>query len=215
MKKHMTLGSAFVSVGVIAACTFAVAGCSASQADSDDSRRGEATVAASTDSDARQRLHSDIAEFNEEYPEGVTPPTVGDLVPELGSYDVVEVNKDGTVIVEANDPSAASNGDKSAGSGAASGDDTRVVIEPGDLAVLAAVDWQCAWMREYLDAANAKDTDRMGAAETELKKFPTLDVITRYNPELAQQHSDIVEPMLSGDLATGTTWVKDNCKPAR
>ena len=84
-----------------------------------------------------------------------------------------------------------------------------VPFPKGDILVLAATHWECAWITEYVWASEANDPQRTSAAAAELEKFPTLDVIQKYNPQLAE--GDYLTRIIGGDVEYAKRWLNTSC----
>lgn len=89
------------------------------------------------------------------------------------------------------------------------------VIKDGNVAVLQVIDWQCAWTREFVDAADAGDNQRADASAAQLETFTSLDTINTYSPDLKQAQDDIFDPMIAGDIQKGWDWLSNSCSGYR
>ncbi len=87
-----------------------------------------------------------------------------------------------------------------------------VTFSKGDIVVMAAIHWQCAWITEYVWAAEAGDTERTAAAAAELEKFPDLDVIQTYNPQLGEgDRVSLIPRIVGGDTEFAKRWLDGSC----
>lgn len=87
-----------------------------------------------------------------------------------------------------------------------------ITFPKGDILVMAAVDWQCAWIAEYVRAAEAEDILGASVAATELEKFSDLDVIQTYNPELGEGVRVNLNPrIVGGDTEYAKRWLNSSC----
>lgn len=150
----------------------------------------------------------ELSEFTEVFPEGVSEPELVHLFPSAAGATVEEADgSDGglRIFSPSENPATArslSQTEDEADEG------IHLVFASGDIVVAKALRWQCAWTAEYVDAVEADDAALAEAAATELRKFPTLDVIVTYNPELAASHESLVEPVLEGDMEAGKRFVE-------
>ncbi|MDU0349409.1 hypothetical protein [Actinomyces sp. MRS3W] len=160
--------------------------------------------------EVEELAHHELAGDELTFAPGMEVPSPADLMPELAGATVQE--QDGTSLtLEADSANTAARRDLE--DSGLDPDSTGVTIHvaEGDLAVSEVIYWQCGWIDEYLNAADAGDTTRMARAESQLNTFPTLNAITTYAPEFTEQHEHIVVPMLDGDLDTGRYWLTGNC----
>lgn len=167
----------------------------------------EASVAPEVQELAHHELEGDDLTFAP----GVEVPTAADLIPELAGATVqTQDGSDLTLEADAENPVAR----RALEDSGLDPDSTGVVVHvaEGDLAVSEALYWQCGWIDEYLNAADAGDTTRMDSAEAQLSTFPTLNAITTYAPDFAEMYQDIVVPMVDGDLDIGRRWLDNNCQ---
>ncbi len=145
------------------------------------------------------------------FPEGVNPPTILDLVPEADGVDPKDIRVyDGAESVQFTvKPGTA--GHHAVASEAGSGNRAEVQVDKGDLAIMRALHWQCAWVREYVDAANAGNEAAQKTAADQLATFPNLAAVRDYGPDLAGIQEDVITPMVSGDTAAGENWLAKSC----
>lgn len=87
-----------------------------------------------------------------------------------------------------------------------------VPFPKGNVLVLAADDWECSWIAEFVSAVGANDTERVAAAAAELKKYPDLDVIQNYNPKLGEaDRVSLIPRIIGGDVAFAQRWLNADC----
>lgn len=87
-----------------------------------------------------------------------------------------------------------------------------ITFSQGDILVMAAFHWQCAWIAEYVRAAEADDTLGASVAATELEKFPDLEVIQKYNPELGEGFRVTLNARIVGaDTGFAKRWLNSSC----
>ncbi|MDO4606741.1 MAG: hypothetical protein Q4B12_05420 [Bowdeniella nasicola] len=148
------------------------------------------------------------------YPQGVSAPSLVDLVPEAAgveSKDIRVYDGGASVVFRA----APGSGDDFQAVAAQSGDGQKdrpeVQVDKGDLAIMRALHWQCAWVREYVDAANAGNEAAQKTAADQLATFPNLAAVRDYGPDLAGIQEDVITPMVSGDTAAGENWLAKSC----
>lgn len=142
--------------------------------------------------------------FGEPYPAGFPAPELVDLVPggQGGSY-LSETDTTYTFGLLRPDPT---NGDTV---------EVPVTFPKGNILVMAATDWECSWINEYVWAAQAGDTERTATAAAQVRKFPDLEVIQTYNPELGQGHRTVVDPRIAGgDIEFAKRWLNGSCAGA-
>jgi|GEM_PF-1461155 len=84
-----------------------------------------------------------------------------------------------------------------------------VTFSKGDILVMATTHWQCAWITEYVWAREAGNTERTAAAAAQLEKFPDLDVIQTYNPQLGE--GDLTSRITGGDVEYAKRWLNGSC----
>ncbi|MBJ2119758.1 hypothetical protein I6N91_02040 [Arthrobacter sp. MSA 4-2] len=79
--------------------------------------------------------------------------------------------------------------------------DQDVVIEEGVEEVAVADYWLCAWMAEYIGAADSGDSVREDAAMAEIEKYTSLPIIetVHQNPEVFE--ASLVKTARRGDTA--------------
>jgi len=87
-----------------------------------------------------------------------------------------------------------------------------ITFPKGDILVLAATDWQCDWITEYVWASEANDPSRTSAAAAQLENFSDLDVIQTYNPQLGEGVRDSLTPrIIGGDTEFAKRWLDSSC----
>lgn len=144
---------------------------------------------------------SSLSVFGEPYPDGVTAPELVSLL---------EGGKGGTYISETEttytfgllrpDPTDGHTVE------------VPITFAKGDILVSAAIDWQCAWIAEYVRAAEANDSLGASVAATELEKFPDLEVIQQYNPELGEgMRITLIPRIVGGDTEYAKRWLNGTC----
>lgn len=150
--------------------------------------------------DVASRLSPAVSAFDEPYPPGMTPPTLAELLPWAAGATVV--SDDGSeIILDTTD--------------ADSGEAVTVATNEGDLAVLAAIDWQCAWIAEFASARQAGASDRVATATAQLERFPDLDVIQEFNPELGEANrDDLIPRIIDGEAQVTESWLNGSCSAA-
>jgi len=84
-----------------------------------------------------------------------------------------------------------------------------ITFSKGDILVLAATHWQCSWISEYVRTSEADDAEGTAAAALELEKFPDLDVIQTYNPQLGE--GDYIPRIVGGDTEYAKRWLNGSC----
>jgi len=84
-----------------------------------------------------------------------------------------------------------------------------ITFSKGDILVMAATHWQCAWIAEYVWASEANDPRRTSTAAAELEKFPDLEVIQTYNPQLGE--GDYIPRIVGGDTEFAKRWLNGSC----
>ena len=137
----------------------------------------------------------ELDSFSEPLPPGVERPRLEMLVQGLrGSTFVSE--QDGVVTVRGIDTG--------------SGEPALLVLAPGNVEQVAALDWHCAWLREYLDADAAHDDRRLAAARTSLERSTTLGIDSAAE-NLLVLHRIIDVPLFQGDTASAEQWTRNNC----
>lgn len=129
----------------------------------------------------------EMGEFTEAWPTGTAEPSAVDLLAFPHDAEFAEVDSDVNLVLSSKDAA----------------DSSRVVVQAGDLAILKALKWQCAWLTEFVDATEDGDTARAEDAAAQLERFPDLAVVTRYNPEVAEGYAERMEPILAGDMTAG------------
>jgi len=139
-----------------------------------------------------------ISVFGEPYPLGMSAPNLVDLVPG---------GKGGTLISETDNEYVFGllRPDPTDGHTA----EVPIPFPKGNVLVLAATHWECAWITEYVWASAANDPKRTSAAIAELEKFPNLDVIKKYNPQLAE--GDYLTRIIGGDTEYAKRWLNMSC----
>lgn len=151
-------------------------------------------------------VEKELGSINLSYPTGSRPLTVGELVPQVVGADVISRNQTEIVLASPlTNPSTAQLADDledDSGGGAA------VVIQEGDLAVLQTLAWHCDWIGEFVLGYEEANEFRMERAELNLNEFPDIDVIRRYNPEVAEIHDAVTVPILQGNLELGHQWLE-------
>lgn len=137
--------------------------------------------------------------FGEPYPYGISAPNLVDLVPGDTSAKVLSETDTEFIFSLYR---ATSQGDAW----------VPVPFPKGNVLVLAADDWECSWIAEFASAAGAGDTERVAAAAAELKKYPDLDVIQKYNPKLGEGDRAVLIPrIVGGDVAFAQRWLHADC----
>jgi len=139
--------------------------------------------------------------FGEPYPEGFSAPDLVELIaPGLGGRYISENDTDYVVGLLRPDPIDGHTVE------------VPVAFPKGDVLVLAATDWQCDWITEYVWASEANDPSRTSAAAAQLEKFPDLDVIHTYNPQLGEGVRDSLTPrIIGGDTEFAKRWLDSSC----
>jgi hypothetical protein len=141
-------------------------------------------------------LGGELDAFTEPLPTGVEKPTLGTLIPELEGSTVLSV-EDGTVTVR----STVSDVDGP----------VIVVVQPGDVVVLAALDWHCTWLREYVNAEDAGDASRVATARQSLEHFPELDAVRgREDFQGLYEATDL--PLFEGDRTPAEDRLRKDCR---
>lgn len=208
VNKKQTAGVVILAGIALLAAPFAIGKSGdAATAAPEPAASSEAPVAPEVQELAHHELEGDDLAFAP----GVEVPTAADLIPELAGATVqTQDGSDLTLEADAENPVAR----RALEDSGLDPDSTGVVVHvaEGDLAVSEALYWQCGWIDEYLNAADAGDATRMDSAEAQLSTFPTLNAITTYAPEFAEMHSYIVVPMVDGDLDIGRRWLDKNCQ---
>ena len=156
------------------------------------------------------QAQQEMAQVGEEYPPGATPPTVADLLPWAVGAEVDSVSTDHIQYTSgADNPVAMRQAQQTDPSADAP---VTVVTAEGDVAVLAALDWECAWIKEFVNATNSGNADRVNTAVTQISKFPDLDVIQRFNPEVGEGHArDVIPRIQQGDVEFANYWLATTC----
>ncbi len=87
-----------------------------------------------------------------------------------------------------------------------------ITFSKGDILVMAATHWQCAWIAEYVRATEADDPLGASVAATELEQFPDLEVIQKYNPQLGEGYRVTLNPQIvGGDTEFAKRWLNSSC----
>jgi hypothetical protein len=146
-----------------------------------------------------------ISLFGEPYPDGVGSPLLTDLIPGGAGGTLISASDTEYVFGLLRYPSGEMNG----------GAQPTLVPIPfpkGDVLVLAAIDWQCAWITEYVWATEANDPERAATAAAQVEKFPDLEVIQKYNPEFGESVRDSLTPrIIGGDIEYAKRWLNTSC----
>lgn len=161
-----------------------------------ESDPAESDPAEEVPQDVISALGGELDAFTEVLPAGVEKPTLGILIPELEGSTVLSV-EDGIVTVR----STVSDVDGP----------VTVVVQPGDVAVLAALDWHCAWLREYVNAEDAGDASRVATARQSLEHFPELDAVRgREDFQGLYEATDL--PLFEGDRTPAEDRLRNDCR---
>ncbi|MCB2413951.1 hypothetical protein LGT39_13955 [Demequina sp. TTPB684] len=139
--------------------------------------------------------------FGEPYPPGFYAPELVDLVPggQGGAY-ISET--DTTYIFGLLRP------DPDTGDAV----EVPVAFAKGDILVSAATHWQCAWIAEFVGASQVDNPERVATAAAQLQRFPDLEVIQKYNPQMGESDRDILIPrIVGGDVDYAERWLNGTC----
>lgn len=141
-----------------------------------------------------------LSVFGEPYPAGMPAPNLVDLIaPGLGGRYISENDTD--YVVGLLRPDAAGHTVE-----------VPVPFPKGDILVMAATHWECSWITEYVWASEANDPKRTSAAAAELEKFPNLDVIQKYNPQLGEgDRISLIPRIVGGDTEYAKRWLNTSC----
>ncbi|WP_084125020.1 hypothetical protein [Demequina sp. NBRC 110054] len=154
----------------------------------------DAVEGTGVDPAAAQLEDPDFYKVEEPYPAGATEPTLADLWPRV----------DGATLLWENDTVARYLSDEA--------QPGEFSVVKGNAAVYAAMDWQCAWLREYLWGAQADDAQRVSEAQDALEGFSALRAIATYNPELGEAKDEqLLEPLREGDIDALARVVERDC----
>jgi hypothetical protein len=160
-------------------------------------------------------LDTELTEFQEVYPPGVTPPTVADLLPWAVGAEVVS-QQDGEIVyrsTQENPETREMIGSPGSSEGATRGNGAVIVTKEGDVAILAAVNWECAWIGEFVSASEDNDVSRKDEAIRQISRFPDLDVVRKYNPELGDVDREALVPRIkSGDVEFARYVLTTSCQ---
>lgn len=156
----------------------------------------------------------ELGEFHEAYPAGVSTPTLADLIPWSVGADVVSADSTRIVLDSpAENPSTMSALREAGVTGSVANDGVTVITSAGDIAVLAATHWQCAWMQEWQRAVDRGDDAARNAALAQLERYSSLDVITKYNPEDGRAFdSGMLREIRAGNSEPVRSWLATTCK---
>ena len=148
--------------------------------------------------DAGPTREPSLSVFGEPYPDGVDAPELVSLLTggEGGTY-ISETDTSYTFGLLRPDPTDGHTVE------------VPITFAKGDILVMAAIHWQCAWITEYVGASEANDPRRTSAAATELEKFPDLDVIQTYNPEMGE--GEYISRIFGGDTEYAKRWLNMSC----
>lgn len=162
------------------------------------------------------KLAPEISMVNEAYPPGERAPLLAELLPWAVGSEIEEMDNSTVVLSAPKDNPAARqviNNDKDHSDRDSLSNKVRVVTNKGDVAVLAAHDWECKWISEYVSAREAQDNPRAKKAEKMVRKFPHLEAIKKFNPQLGKDHEAFIYPdIFTEDLQSARSWIANSCK---
>lgn len=204
--------SSFVALAVVGGATFAAIAMPfggdagpAAPASATPSASASATVESSNTEqvppEAAPTQAPAMSLFGEPYPAGVSAPSLSWLVTgELGGRYISETDTEYIFGLLRPDPKDGHTVE------------VGVPFPKGEVLVGAAIDWQCAWITEYVWATEANDPERAAAAAAQVERFPDLEVIQKFNPEFGESVRDSLTPwIVSGDIEYTKRWLNGTC----
>ena len=138
--------------------------------------------------------------FGEPYPAGISAPSIAYLAAgDLGGKYISETDTDYIIGLLRPDPK--------------DGHTVEVGVPFPKKSVLlsSATDWECAWLHEYVQATEAKDTKQATAALAQVQKFPDLEVVQTYYPDIGEVSRVAIAKIVAGGLVSDWTWIPGGC----
>ncbi|MCD4550226.1 hypothetical protein [Schaalia sp. lx-260] len=162
----------------------------------------------------RDIAQDELTEFGDQpYPSTVAPTRIEDLLPYAHGAKILSSEGESVVYSSPDSNPYTASLMRSAGMNPQDGStDVTVVTESGDIAVQAALRWECAWISEYVRAGRAGNDQAVQEALTQLERFPSLEAIRKYNPELGAGHAaDVLPRLRQGDQDFAQYWLDGSC----
>lgn len=203
--------SSFVALAVVGGATFAAIampfGGDAGPA-APASATPSASASASVDSSIAEPVAPDVAPtqapamslFGEPYPAGVSAPSIAYLAAgDLGGRYISETDTEYIIGLLRPDPK--------------DGHTVEVGVPFTKESVLieAAADWECAWLTEYVQATEANDAKRAAAALAQVQKFPDLEAIQTYRPDIGETSRAPIAKIVAGGSVADWSWIPGGC----
>lgn len=179
-----------------------------------DSRRMIDSIDDSVPVAVRKMASGEISEVGKlPYPAGMNPPTFAQLMPLVSGASVLSDEGEALILTSpASNPDTARAMREAGVATEAEDAGVTVVVNPGDIAVFAAMHWECAWMAQFAKSADAGDQAGAQKALEQLEKFPTLSVVEKYNPEIGNGYAaDTLPKIRQGDVDFAKYWLDTSC----
>ncbi len=145
-------------------------------------------------------FEEDLGTLERPYPEGSGPWQVEELLPHVRGATLIDADQTSLTLEY---PALYVDGE------AEVGENTYAVYRRGDIAVLEALQWRCAWAEAFVQAEEDGDSAAAALAREHLEAFPTLTAVEGL--PAAKQNATELEPVLEGDHESAAQWVAEKC----
>jgi hypothetical protein len=133
--------------------------------------------------------------FGEPYPAGFSAPSIAYLAAgDLGGRYIRETDTDYIIGLLRPDPKDGHTVE------------VGVPFPKGNVLIGAAGDWECAWLTEYVWATEANDAQRAATAIAQVQKFPDLEVIQTYYPDIREISRAAIAKIVAGGRGSMVDW---------
>ncbi|NYI42095.1 hypothetical protein [Demequina lutea] len=203
--------SSFVALAVVGGVTFAAMampfGGDASPA-VPASATPSASASATVESSKTDQAPPDVAPtqapamslFGEPYPAGVSAPSIAYLAAgDLGGRYISETDTEYIIGLLRPDPKDGHTVE------------VGVPFPKESVLISSATDWECAWLHEYVQATEANDANRAAAALAQVQKFPDLEVVQTYYPDIGEISRAPIAKIVAGGSMTDWSWIPGGC----